>query len=101
MNSFEILGRHYFDEVQQPSSDSNAWLAYLVLLVLHKNTSYWTYDGYHVDALVDYSKNTLWEGNKITTTCRKVLYKQVQCLSQASTREIVKEWIEVKPNIHT
>lgn len=92
MNNFEILGRHYFDEVLQPSIDSESWLAYLVLRRLYKSTSYWSYDGYHVDALVDYNKDVLWEDNWIKSTDRTVLYKEVNYLCEASTNEIVKEW---------
>lgn len=92
MNSLEILGKHYLDEVQKPSIDSDAWLAYLVLKQVYSTTSYWSYDGYHVHALVDYSRDMLWEDNKITSTDRTVLYKVVSCFSKASTKEIVKEW---------
>lgn len=95
MNNFELLGNHYFSEVLHPSSDSNAWLAYLVLKELYPSTTYWSYDGYHVDALVDYDRCILWEGNWIKLVDRTVMYKKVKCLHKASTVEILKEWREV------
>lgn len=91
MNKFEILGRHYFDEVQRPSRDSNLWLSYLVLREIYPDLTYWSYDGYHVDALVDYSRNILWDCSKITSVDRCIVNKEVINLYYASTEYIVKE----------
>ena len=92
MNKFEALGRHYFDEVLHPSLDSKVWLAYLVLNKVYPSLGYWSYDGYHVDALVDYERNLLWEDNLITSTDRKIIFAEVPYLSCITTTEIVKVW---------
>ncbi len=95
MNKFESLGEHYFDEVLNPSLDSKVWLAYLVLNRIYHSLGYWSYDGYHVDALVDYERNLLWEDELITSTDRKVVHAEVPSLHEITTVQIVKVWRSV------
>lgn len=92
MVTTEQIGNHYLSEVQHPSQDSEQWLAYLCLSNLFPKTSYWSMDGYHVHALVDYDKNILWEGDKITTTDRAQLLRGVKYFDHCTAQEIVLEW---------
>lgn len=93
MNKFELLGIHYFNEVLKPSRDSNSWLAYLVLREIYPSINYWSYDGFHVDALVDYSRNILWEDDEVKSIDRSVVYRDVQYLYTSSTEYILQEWV--------
>ena len=95
MNKFESLGEHYFNEVLHPSLDSKVWLAYLVLNRIYPSLGYWSYDGYHVDALVDYENNLLWEDNLIKSTDRKILFAEVPYLHEITTVQIVDAWRSV------
>ena len=95
MNKFESLGEHYFNEVLRPSLDSKVWLAYLVLNRIYPSLGYWSYDGYHVDALVDYERNLLWEDNLIKSKDRKVVYAEVPYLHEITTVQIVDAWRSV------
>lgn len=45
---------HFLDQTLFPSSDKELWLSYLVLKSKYPNITYWSYDGFHVDAIVDY-----------------------------------------------
>lgn len=93
--SIEQIGEHYLSEVQQPSTDSEQWLAWLCLNNLYPTTSYWSMDGYHVDALVDYGKNILWERDRITTTDRAELLFGVKNFYHCTSGEIVRQWKKV------
>lgn len=90
--SIEQLGNHYLNEVQYPSTDTEQWMAYLCLNHLFPSTTYWSMDGYHVHALVDYEKNILWEGDKIMTTDRGEILRGARCFHHCTTRDIVAEW---------
>lgn len=92
MKTFELLGEHYFNEIVNPSFDSDRWLAYLVLKQRHPTVSYWSYDGYHVDAIVDYTLNILWEDSSIKSADRVIVYKDVPDFFVCNTRCIVQEW---------
>lgn len=95
MNKFESLGEHYFNEVINPSLDSKVWLAYLVLNRVYPSLGYWSYDGYHVDALVDYERTLLWEDTFITSPDRKILFAEVPYLHEITTVQIVEIWRSV------
>lgn len=88
----EQIGKHYLNEVQCPSQDSEQWLASLCLRNLFPSTTYWSMDGYHVHALVDYDMNILWEGDEITTTDRSELIRGVKNFYKCTAHEIVLEW---------
>lgn len=45
---------HFLDQTLFPSSDKELWLSYLVLKSKYPNITYWSFDGFHVDAIVDY-----------------------------------------------
>lgn len=92
MVTTELIGKHYLSEVQRPSQDSEQWLASLCLRNLYPATTYWSMDGYHVHALVDYDRNILWEGDKITTTDRAELIRGVKHFHKCTAQEIVLEW---------
>ena len=90
--SVEQIGKHYLSEVQHASSDSEQWLAWLCLNNLYPTTKYWSMDGYHVHALVDYSRNILWEHDKIMTTDRAEVLLEVKNFYKATSSEIVQQW---------
>lgn len=92
MVTIEQIGKHYLSEVQRPSQDSEQWLASLCLRNLFPSTTYWSMDGYHVHALVDYDRNILWEDDKITTTDRSELIRGVKYFHHCTAQEIVSEW---------
>lgn len=86
------IGVHYLNEVQYPSKDSEQWLAYLCLSNIFQSTSYWSIDGYHVAAIVDYGRDMLWEYDKITSIDRSEVIGCAKSLHEATAREIVLEW---------
>lgn len=90
--TIEQIGTHCLQENQYPSSDKEQWMAYLCLNHLFPTTKYWSMDGYHVHALVDYEHNILWEEDKITTTDRQEVIQGVNYFHYCSTEEIVKVW---------
>lgn len=92
MVTTELIGKHYLNEVQYSSQDSEQWLASLCLRNLYPSTTYWSMDGYHVHALVDYERNILWEGDEITTTDRSELLRGVKNFHHCTAQEIVSEW---------
>ena len=92
MVTTEQIGKHYLNEVQHPSQDSEQWLASLCLRNLSPSTTYWSMDGYHVHALVDYDRNILWEDDKITTTDRSELIRGVKHFHKCTAQEIALEW---------
>jgi len=58
MSKDNLVGKnllsHFLDQTLFPSSDKELWLSYLVLKSKYPNITYWSYDGFHVYAIVDY-----------------------------------------------
>lgn len=68
------------------------WLAYLCLREIYPRVSYWSYDGYHVDALIDYDRGILWEDTCVSSIDRKTRYLTVPSIYKLTTSQIITIW---------
>lgn len=89
---------HMIAEAYQASADHNAWVAYLVLLERFPNLTYWSWDGYHVHGLADYSADVVWRDNLIIRWSDKKEVAIVEDFYTASTNTITNTWVKM---VHT
>lgn len=95
--SCEIFKKHMVDQHTSPDTDSDLWVAYIILLEKYPNLSYWSYDGYHAHALCDYSLKTpyVWKGSSIINWETKETDYLTFDIESLTSREIIKIWSEV------
>jgi len=90
-----ILEGHLINEAFTPSLDHNAWVAYLVLNQRYPKLTYWSYDGYHVHALADYTNDLVWRDNKLIRWSTKEELVTIQEFCDSPTSYITNTWVRV------
>lgn len=98
--NLEQLAYHTLEQTLRPSTDKEAWLAYLQLRVFYPNITYISMDGYSCDGIADYTRDASWIGNQIVkwSTWHKdlvVLHTSEKEFWDMSTGEIVNTWNSV------
>ena len=98
--NLEQLAYHALEQTLRPSTDKEAWLAYLQLRVFYPNITYTSMDGYSCDGIADYSRDVSWIGKQIVkwSTWHKdsvVLYTSEKDFWDMGTSDIVTTWNSV------
>lgn len=86
---------HFIQQCVYPDRDSPQWLAFLVLNKKYANLTYWSMDGYHCDALADYTKDLVWRDKEIIQWSTKEKIKEVPDFNYTNTVDIVSIWMEI------
>lgn len=90
------LVKHILQQAIFPDQDCHQWMAFLVLREKYKDLTYLSYDGYSCDGLADYSKNLLWQDNRILDwTDKSVILQTDKKFWEYSTNEICNIWMKV------
>ena len=87
-----VFEQHMITEAYTPSTDSKAWVAYLVLHRRYPKLTYWSWDGYHVHALADYSRDIVWRDKEIIKWSTKEVIHIVEDFNTSSTDYITNTW---------
>lgn len=90
-----ILEGHLINEAYSPSTDHEAWVAYLVLSQRYPKLTYWSFDGYHVHALADYTKDLVWRDNKVIKWSTREELETIQNFYDSPTSYITNTWVQI------
>lgn len=99
-SQIEYLGSHMVEQLLFPSQDKQLWLAVMALRTKYPNVSYWSFDGYHAQALCDYSLPTpmVWCDNRVRSWYNgdygDVILETPKHILDMQTDEICNIWLQ-------
>lgn len=84
------------DQHTTPDLDSEAWVAYLILLEKYPNLTYQSWDGFHCHGICDYSVTPpmVWIDTRLINWETKEQFPIVDFSGQ-TTRDIIKMWNKI------
>lgn len=86
------LEYHTIAEAIEPSADTEAWAAYIILSHLNPNMTYLSYDGYHCHGIADHVMGIQWQSNWIMDKRADTKLTLSVHFEDLTTHQIVTQW---------